>query len=324
MDSDNFMRWVRDNLVPSFEARYPGKRMVLVLDNAPYHHKRGVESFPTTKSAILAMIRKHGVTHIPLEAKPGVREHAVSAEVTDDFLKTAHKNKPLVPTLDEMKHGFLKALRSSPDAAQRDKLLDEVVTFLQRRPQEHLCLWTPPYCPDMQPIEVFWATGKNYAASSHYNGRKMYETVTALREGWYGSLDGEHKAVSCAGLVKKAQSEMNKRIATDAFLNGSIADLDFSGVPADEWATIEQMQQVDLTLGENGLLDSGNGAGEDGQVLHETSEPDSFQDVPDFPGFDAADGGGAGPLGPPNVLDSMTIDLDDLSAADLDARGYTT
>jgi hypothetical protein len=133
-----------------------------------------------------------------------------------------------------------------------------------------------------------------------------------------------HKAVNCAGLVKKAQSETNKRIATDAFLNGSIADLDLSGVPADEWANIEHMKQVDLTLGENGLLDSGNGAGEDGQVLHETSEPDSFQDVPDFSGFDAADGGGVGPPGPPKVLNSMTIDLDDLSPNDLDARGYTT
>ena len=33
MDADMFMIWVKNRLVPAFQARYPGKKMILVLDN---------------------------------------------------------------------------------------------------------------------------------------------------------------------------------------------------------------------------------------------------------------------------------------------------
>jgi len=44
MDSDTFMDWIANRLVPAFEAKYPftedGKKMkmILVMDNAAYHH----------------------------------------------------------------------------------------------------------------------------------------------------------------------------------------------------------------------------------------------------------------------------------------------
>jgi hypothetical protein len=50
-------------------------------------------------------------------------------------------------------------------------------------------LWTPPYCPDLQPIELFWVAGKNHVARHFYTGRTMKETVELLRDGWYGSFD---------------------------------------------------------------------------------------------------------------------------------------
>ena len=40
MNSDMFMKWVEQRLVPTFEAQFPGKKMILIADNAPYHHKR--------------------------------------------------------------------------------------------------------------------------------------------------------------------------------------------------------------------------------------------------------------------------------------------
>ena len=43
MDSDNFMQWVKEKLVPTFKKN-PGHKMVTVLDNAPYHHKRVIGS----------------------------------------------------------------------------------------------------------------------------------------------------------------------------------------------------------------------------------------------------------------------------------------
>jgi hypothetical protein len=67
----------------------------------------------------------------------------------------------------------------------------------------HEILWTPPYCPDLQPIELFWAAGKNHAGMLHYEKRSMKDTVKHLREGWYGSFgavgeeDDKKRPVDC-------------------------------------------------------------------------------------------------------------------------------
>ena len=38
MNGEMFMTWVRNRLAPAFKAKYVGKKMILILDNAPYHH----------------------------------------------------------------------------------------------------------------------------------------------------------------------------------------------------------------------------------------------------------------------------------------------
>ncbi len=40
MKSEVFMAWVERRLIPAFQTMHPGKKMVLVLDNARYHHAR--------------------------------------------------------------------------------------------------------------------------------------------------------------------------------------------------------------------------------------------------------------------------------------------
>ena len=41
----------------------------------------------------------------------------------------------------------------------------------------------------IQPIELFWAVGKNQAALKFFAKRTMKEIVSHLREGWYGNGD---------------------------------------------------------------------------------------------------------------------------------------
>ena len=41
MNGENFMKWFENRLLPAFNAKYPDKKMILILDNAPYHHCRG-------------------------------------------------------------------------------------------------------------------------------------------------------------------------------------------------------------------------------------------------------------------------------------------
>ena len=45
MDGDMFMKWVEERLVPTVRAKYPGKAVYLVMDNAPYHHGHGDDCF---------------------------------------------------------------------------------------------------------------------------------------------------------------------------------------------------------------------------------------------------------------------------------------
>ena len=67
MDSDTFTKWVEGKLVPIFERRYPGKKMELVADNAPYHHKRAIGSLGSkSEKQLLEMAGEHGVEYVDL------------------------------------------------------------------------------------------------------------------------------------------------------------------------------------------------------------------------------------------------------------------
>jgi hypothetical protein len=67
MNNNMFMLWVEEKLVPVFEQQYPRKKMVLVADNAPYHHKRVIGSLASvTKKKIVEMMVEHSVKYIDL------------------------------------------------------------------------------------------------------------------------------------------------------------------------------------------------------------------------------------------------------------------
>ena len=42
-DGESFTLWVKNRLIPAFQPLYPGKKMLLVMDNAPYHLPRDVD-----------------------------------------------------------------------------------------------------------------------------------------------------------------------------------------------------------------------------------------------------------------------------------------
>ena len=48
-------------------------------------------------------------------------------------------------------------------------------------------LWTPPYCPDLQPIELYLSAGKGNIPHNYYSGCSVKSTVSNLRYGWYGN-----------------------------------------------------------------------------------------------------------------------------------------
>lgn len=50
MKSTMFLQWMREKLMPTFDKIYPNKKIILVVDNAPYHQKRQVGLFGNLKN----------------------------------------------------------------------------------------------------------------------------------------------------------------------------------------------------------------------------------------------------------------------------------
>ena len=88
MDSKKFMLWVKTCLIPTFKAEFPGKKMVLIMDNAPYHHKRAIRSLSAIKKDILVdLMNEYGVDSIDLPMNSQERYNLLDdgTDVADDF-----------------------------------------------------------------------------------------------------------------------------------------------------------------------------------------------------------------------------------------------
>ena len=101
-------------------------------------------------------------------------------------------------------------------------------------------LWTPPYEPDLQPIEMCWAQSKGTVAYEWIRGRGMERTYQDLRKAWWGgksrnkrrwgSLPGKVKgeyagftADKARALVDKVIKRCNEKyIPADELLGGKI------------------------------------------------------------------------------------------------------
>lgn len=201
MNSDMFMKWITGKLVPTFEKLYKDKKMILICDNASYHHKREIGSLACkTKFQMIELCKEHNIEYIDIPITenrriemsiPGlifetmVPINDVDCRVAFDeynFNERAGRNHPFVPNSEELKVGIIKYLKEN-----KPHLLEcKVEKYLYER--GHEILWTPPYSPDLQPIELFWAAGKNHARNFSSNRSTMKETVMNVREGWYGNI----------------------------------------------------------------------------------------------------------------------------------------
>ena len=171
--------------------------MVLVCDNAPYHHKRKIGSLASiSKKNLIKMMEEYEVDHIDLPLTTSEREEFASTqhesiEDRGDFVRIpfsatdqqslARASMPHIGTLDALKESFVTYLKENkPDALN-------CIVENKFKDKGYEILWTPPYCPDLQPIELYWAAGKNWAAINYKEEQKMSETIQLLREGWYGT-----------------------------------------------------------------------------------------------------------------------------------------
>ena len=137
-------------------------------------------------------------------------------------------------------------------------------------------IWTPPYCPKFQPIELVWGAGKQRVAWGYFGSRNLEETRNQLRIGFYGGVIGEgnrerkHSKVDIAGCWKKAKGELNAWISKDCEnigVSGLSGDLD-NLVGASNW-----------TNSTDDCLDIQDFIGDLGVDVNEEQEADELADV---------------------------------------------
>jgi hypothetical protein len=252
--------------------------MVQVADNAPYHHSRQIGSLASlSKSKLIDLMVTQGCDYIDVPSSD-LRYSAIDSGdvdgVTDkggffrvdfkkeDFEQRAAKNRPFIPNLDELKLGFAQWLRDN-----RPQALECKVERLLRE-SGHEILWTPPYCPDLQPIELFLAAGKRRVADEFENGRKMRETVADLRDGWYGNAHrlSMEDAADPDILVKPSDcgllAEHAVKMANDRFIAMCPGLSGFIGILECDWVVLDLAHEVIDVVNDDDSSDEG-GSGDE-------------------------------------------------------------
>jgi transposase len=220
MNGEIFIAWVKNRLFPSFVKRYGrSKKMVLVLDNAAYHHWKGPDGFNVSQ------LTKAEIAH-KLETLCGVTSITVRRQVknTDTFVDKSfpshtwyNNGSSLSPSKDELKDKLNECLKANPN-------LNPSMTRKAFNEEEYQLIYTPPYLPDVQPIERAWAYVKNYVASQFKNRRSIQELIVQTRQGFYGGA-GEHKgldATLAGSIIKHSHKFCDAWIKDDDSLTGDV------------------------------------------------------------------------------------------------------
>lgn len=139
-------------------------------------------------------------------------------------------------------HESRKRSRGGKNSPTKPELKQEAIAWLEEHhPEDLKCdleklfhslgwiiIFTPPYMPIFQPIEMIWAYGKNFVARTYTNTRTKDQARQAIFDGFYGSKDHNHSGVSaemCEKIINNCLEACNMHIKEDELLGGNIHDL---------------------------------------------------------------------------------------------------
>lgn len=221
MNGAIYMQWLTNRLLPAFMHRFPGQKMVLVLDNASYHHHRGPDWISVTSMKKQQMADKMvelGISSVVVDRqKKGTDEREQKTFQQHSFHS---RGGPHAPTVAEMQLSLRAHVIAHPELNRTEVFK----LFVQHR---HELLYTPPYQPGVQPIERLWGYVKNYVAAQYKSGRTMRELIAQTYAGFYGDSE-KHAAVDAAmalRVIRHSWEFCDYLIEQDDSLDGTIHDL---------------------------------------------------------------------------------------------------
>ena len=235
MNGQVFMQWVQNRLIPTFKRLFPGKKLILLLDNASYHHPSGDDWINPNKMSKyeLAVWISDRVDSITVQ-RDGTSKY---------FGKTAlfQPASRYAPTVEEMRIWVKAYLLQHPS-------LNRTLLRQAFDAEGWQLLYTPPYYCECQPIELLWAHVKNYVGRWMSTDHSVAAVTELARKGFYGDPNNQHAAADatlCSKLFDHVYSWCNAFITADAELTGSLEQLGDVFTPADDaFDDIEDEQDV--------------------------------------------------------------------------------
>lgn len=228
MNSTVFMQWVRNRLMPTFQRKYGHRmKMILVLDNARYHHPRHpdwVSPNQMNKEQLAAWIASNprGENGITIQRDGRDKYFGRSALFQ-------HGGR-YAPTVAELRAWVKADLLANPDT-NRNLLQKEFDAH------GHQTIYTPPYECETQPIELLWAYVKNYVARVMGDDHSIEAVTRLTRQGFYGDQVNNHASVDaelCNRLIKHVHNYLNAFIQHDEELDGTLMSLADALLAADD------------------------------------------------------------------------------------------
>jgi transposase len=199
MTGAKFIAWLRNRLLPTFAKLFPGKKMYLVLDNASYHKPRD-ESWISASKAM----NKHELAHQLLDL--GVEELTTIGK--SPRVVPAHRFEASIgeggPSKEDLLAAVKKWLDEHPDH-------NETVVEQLMKDAGHSLIYTPPFCPEVQPIELLWAKVKRYVADRATHNRSVTEAREQTEEGFE-----QITKMFCNSIIKHCHNWIDAFIKTEA------------------------------------------------------------------------------------------------------------
>jgi hypothetical protein len=207
MDGEKFVAWIKNRLLVAFEAKFPERKMCLILDNAKYHKARG-EDWISPSGMLKADMAEQLIGWDIMQIHDGAQVWPAGSYHMD-----AKGGK--VPTADLLRDVMKSWLLSH---AKNSTLVEQAM-------EKHQLLYTPPYESWLQPIEMVWATVKKQVAMLARRDRKWQETQEQTR-----SILSKLTAEQCANIIGRVEKDMS------AWLQSAAA-----GAHLGQWSSLEQL-----------------------------------------------------------------------------------
>jgi hypothetical protein len=215
MDDEMYINWMRNRFIPAFRAKFPQKKCILVLDNAGYHHAIGEHYMKLggSKAELVDKLKKLGLRSISVEREGKQREFRQST--------WGGRGGASSPTAKELNDALRVELPKHPEfqTTEIQRMFNELGWQL---------LYTPPYTPEVQPIEKVWAYVKHIVASVFVPNRTEATLHVDLIMAFYGGDPLSPPGVTaefCQSVIDHSFKWCDQFISEHVYPGGNLSSL---------------------------------------------------------------------------------------------------